>query len=300
MKVLIVDDERDIRETLDMVLRYAKYDTALAANASEALAQLSGDARPGICIMDVKMPGRDGLDLLAEVRDRWPSIPVVMVSGHGDAQMGFEAARRGAFEFLEKPLSEERVLLTLRNASVRAELQQENTILKRRVSEQYQILGQSPAIEQIEAVIDRVAPANARVLITGENGTGKELVARNIHERSGRWKEPFVAVNCAAIPAELIESELFGHEKGAFTGASSRAQAAASSSPSGGTLFLDEIGDMDPSAQAKVLRVLETGRLTRVGAESDREVDVRVLAATTRCSPTRWRKTGSAKTSSIA
>ncbi len=279
MKVLIVDDERDIRETLDMVLRYDGYDTALAGNASEALAQLSADDRPGLCIMDVKMPGRDGLDLLAEVRDRWPSIPVIMVSGHGDAQMGFEAARRGAFEFLEKPLSEERVLLTVRNAAVRSELQQENTVLKRRVTEQYRILGQSTGIQQIEAVIDRVAPAQARVLITGENGTGKELIARNIHERSPRWKGPFVAVNCAAIPSELIESELFGHEKGAFTGASTERKGRFESA-SGGTLFLDEIGDMDPAAQAKVLRVLETGQITPVGAETERSVDVRVLAAT--------------------
>jgi two-component system nitrogen regulation response regulator NtrX len=279
MKVLIVDDERDIRETLDMVLRYAGYETALANGASEALNELGKEPLPDVCVLDVKMPGRDGLDLLAEIKDRWPSVAVVMVSGHGDAHTGFEAARRGAFEFLEKPLSEERVLLTVRNAGTRSELVRENVALKRKVDAQYAILGRSKPVQDVNALIDRVAPTQARVLVTGENGTGKELVARNLHERGPRWKGPFVEVNCAAIPSELIESELFGHEKGSFTGAAGTRKGRFELAH-GGTLFLDEIGDMDAAAQAKVLRVLETGMITRVGGETSHKVDVRVVAAT--------------------
>jgi two-component system nitrogen regulation response regulator NtrX len=279
MKVLIIDDERDIRETLDMVLRYAGYETALASGASEALAELGKEPLPDVCVLDVKMPGRDGLDVLAEIKDRWPSVAVVMVSGHGDAHTGFEAARRGAFEFLEKPLSEERVLLTVRNAATRSELVRDNVALKRKVDAQYAILGRSKPIQDILALIERVGPTQARVLVTGENGTGKELVARNLHERGPRWKQPFVEVNCAAIPSELIESELFGHEKGSFTGAAGTRKGRFELAH-GGTLFLDEIGDMDASAQAKVLRVLETGMVTRVGAEDSHKVDVRVIAAT--------------------
>jgi two-component system, NtrC family, nitrogen regulation response regulator NtrX len=279
MRVLIVDDERDIRDTLDMVLRYQGYETSLAASATEALKLLEAGEPPEVCLLDVKMPGRDGLDLLAEMKDRWPSTAVVMVSGHGDAHTGFEAARRGAFEFLEKPLSEERVLLTVRNAGARVELQKENQALKRKVDDQYRILGASRAIQSIVALVDKVGPTQARVLVTGENGTGKELVARNLHERSPRWNKPFVEVNCAAIPKELIESELFGHEKGSFTGAQA-ARKGRFELADGGTLFLDEIGDMDAAAQAKVLRVLETGVLHRVGSEDGRKVDVRVVAAT--------------------
>jgi two-component system nitrogen regulation response regulator NtrX len=279
MKVLIVDDERDIRETLDMVLRYAGYETAIASGSAEALAELDKEPLPEVCLLDVKMPGRDGLDVLAEIKDRWPSVAVVMVSGHGDAHTGFEAARRGAFEFLEKPLSEERVLLTVRNAATRSELVRENVALKRRIDERYAMLGRSKPIQDVLALIERVAPTQARVLVTGENGTGKELVARNLHERGTRWKGPFVEVNCAAIPSELIESELFGHEKGSFTGAAG-ARKGRFELAHGGTLFLDEIGDMDASAQAKVLRALETGVVTRVGGETNHKVDVRVIAAT--------------------
>ncbi len=281
MRVLIVDDQQDIRDTLGMVLEYEGYEIATAESAAAALRVLEAEANatPDVCILDVKMPGRDGLDLLAELRDRWPSMAVVMVSGHGDAHMGFEAARRGAFEFMEKPLAEARVLLTVRNAGVRSELQKENTELKRKVSDRFAILGESGPVQKVQAMIDRVAPTHARVLVTGENGTGKELVARNVHERSPRWKQPFVEVNCAAIPSELIESELFGHEKGAFTGAHSMRKGRFEVAD-GGTLFLDEIGDMSPSAQAKVLRVLETGEVTRVGAEKVQKVDVRVIAAT--------------------
>jgi two-component system nitrogen regulation response regulator NtrX len=284
MKVLIVDDERDIRETLDMVLRYAGYETRLASGGAEALAELGKEPLPEVCLLDVKMPGRDGLDLLAEIKDRWPSVAVVMVSGHGDAHTGFEAARRGAYEFLEKPLSEERVLLTVRNAATRSELQRDNVALKRKVDAQYAMLGRSKPMLDVVALIERVGPTQARVLVTGENGTGKELVARNLHEQSPRWKGPFVEVNCAAIPSELIESELFGHERGSFTGASAMRKGRFELA-NGGTLFLDEIGDMDASAQAKVLRVLETGMVTRVGAEESHKVDVRVIAATNKDLP---------------
>ena len=279
MRVLIVDDDQDIRDTLSMVLSYEGHSTSLAANASEALERLGEDPLPDVCLLDVKMPGRDGLDLLAEVHDRWPSVPVVMMSGHGDAPMGFEASRRGAYEFMEKPLSEERVLLTVSNAGTRAELQRENVVLKRKVGERFEILGESAGIKDLLAIVDRVAPTQARVLVTGGNGTGKELVARNLHERSTRWKAPFVEVNCAAIPRELIESELFGHEKGSFTGATGTRKGKFELAD-GGTLFLDEVGDMDPAMQAKVLRALETGVITRVGTEKDLEVDVRVIAAT--------------------
>ena len=279
MKVLIVDDERDIRETLDMVLRYAGYETRLASGATEALAELGKEPLPEVCLLDVKMPGRDGLDLLAEIKDRWPSVAVVMVSGHGDAHTGFEAARRGAYEFLEKPLAEERVLLTVRNAAARSELVRDNVALKRKVDAQYAMLGRSKPMLDVLALIERVGPAQARVLVTGENGTGKELVARNLHEHSPRWKQPFIEVNCAAIPSDLIESELFGHEKGSFTGAAGMRKGRFELA-NGGTLFLDEIGDMDAAAQAKVLRVLETGQVTRVGAEESHKVDVRVIAAT--------------------
>jgi two-component system nitrogen regulation response regulator NtrX len=279
MRVLIVDDEADIRATLEMVLSYQGYEITQAASASEAVQALEKGPLPEVCILDVKMPGRDGLDLLAEIRDRWPSVAVVMVSGHGDAHMGFEASRRGAYEFIEKPLGEERVLLTVRNAAVRSELQRDNQALKRKVDQRYEILGESKPIQDVKKMIARVAPTHARVLVTGENGTGKELVARNIHEQSPRWKAGFVEVNCAAIPRELIESELFGHEKGSFTGAAGMRRGRFELAD-GGTLFLDEVGDMDPSAQAKVLRVLETGEVSRVGAEKSHTVDVRVIAAT--------------------
>jgi len=284
MRVLIVDDEQDIRETLGMILSYEGHETVSAGNVREALASLEAEPLPDVVLLDVKMPGRDGLDLLAELSDRWPSVPVVMMSGHGDAPMGFEASRRGAFEFMEKPLSQDRVLLTVRNAGTRRQLERENVELKRKVKSQYAILGESAAIRKIEELIERVAPTQARVLITGDNGTGKELVARNLHERSQRWQGAFVEVNCAAIPHELIESELFGHEKGSFTGAAN-ARKGKFELADGGTLFLDEVGDMDASMQAKVLRVLETGVVTRVGSEKDRKVDVRVLAATNKDVP---------------
>ncbi|MHC4471640.1 MAG: sigma-54-dependent transcriptional regulator [Planctomycetota bacterium] len=275
-KVLIVDDEADIRETVDMILRYEKYETLLAKDGEEALGLLP---EADLVLLDVKMPGMDGLEVLAEMKDRRPDVDVIMISGHGTIHTAVEATKLGAFDFIEKPLDRERVLLTLKNAASVRRLEKENVALRSRISERYRILGESPALAKILQTIDKVAPTQARVLVTGENGTGKELVARNIHERSQRWRGPFVEVNCAAIPRELIESELFGHEKGSFTGAVAR-RLGKFELADGGTIFLDEIGDMDAAAQSKVLRVLEDSAIERVGGDRPVAVDVRVLAAT--------------------
>jgi len=278
VRVLIVDDEADIRETVDMILRYEKYETLLAANGDEALALLE---EPGadLVLLDVKMPGRDGLEVLAEIKRRSPEKDVIMISGHGTIHTAVEATKLGAFDFIEKPLDRDRILLTLKNAVRVKSLAEENVTLRGRVSERHRILGESAAVEEIQRTIEKVAPTQARVLVTGDNGTGKELVARNIHQRSGRWKGPFVEVNCAAIPRELIESELFGHEKGSFTGAVGRRKGKFEQAD-GGTIFLDEVGDMDLAAQSKVLRVLEDSTVERVGGDRPVKVDVRVLAAT--------------------
>jgi two-component system nitrogen regulation response regulator NtrX len=277
-RVLIVDDEADIRETLDMILRYEKYETLLARNGEEALALLE-DPGADLALLDVKMPGMDGLEVLAAIRARHPAVAVLMISGHGTIATAVDALKAGAMDFLEKPLDRDRLLVRLKNASAMLRLNEENVALRGKVSERYRILGESAALKRILATIEKVAPTQARVLITGENGTGKELVARNIHERSARWKGPFVEVNCAAIPRELIESELFGHEKGSFTGATARRRGKFEQAD-GGTIFLDEIGDMDPAAQSKVLRVLEESTVERVGGEQLVSVDVRILAAT--------------------
>jgi two-component system nitrogen regulation response regulator NtrX len=277
-RVLIVDDEADIRETLDMILRYEKYATLLAKNGEEALALLE-DPGANLVLLDVKMPGMDGLEVLSAIRARHPGVPVLMISGHGTVATAVDAIKAGAMDFLEKPLDRDRLLLRLKNASAMLRLNDENAALRGKVSERYRILGESAALRKILATIEKVAPTQARVLITGENGTGKELVARNIHEQSPRWNRPFVEVNCAAIPRELIESELFGHEKGSFTGAVARRRGKFEQAD-GGTIFLDEIGDMDPTAQSKVLRVLEESMVERVGGEQPVSVDVRILAAT--------------------
>jgi two-component system nitrogen regulation response regulator NtrX len=230
------------------------------------------------------MPGRDGLEILEELKRRSPSTEVIMISGHGTVQTAIEAAKKGAFDFVEKPLDRDKILITIRNAFERAGLAVENRRLVEEMGKKTVILGESVAIREILATIDRVAPTHARVLVMGENGTGKELVARRLHLLSTRRKGPFVDVNCAAIPRELIESELFGHEKGAFTGAD-RARTGKFEQASGGTLFLDEVGDMDLGAQAKVLRVLEESRVTRVGGNQAIDVDVRVIAATNKDLP---------------
>ena len=277
-RVLIVDDEADIRETVDMILRYEKFETLLAKNGEEAL-QLLADPGADLVLLDVKMPGMDGIEVLEKIKDRHPGVEVVMISGHGSIGTAVEATKLGALNFLEKPLDRDRLVLLLKNASKLRSLADENRDLRGKVSERYRILGESPALGLIMKTVDKVAPTQARVLITGENGTGKELVARNIHEKSARWRGPFVEVNCAAIPRELIESELFGHEQGSFTGAVARRKGKFELADRG-TILLDEIGDMDLAAQSKVLRVLEESKIERVGGDAPVEVDVRILAAT--------------------
>ncbi|MHC4922592.1 MAG: sigma-54-dependent transcriptional regulator [Planctomycetota bacterium] len=276
--ILVVDDEADIREALEMVLRYEKYEVQTAADGDACLTALDGGSIDAV-LLDVKMPGRDGLEILEEIRNRRPDMPVVMISGHADRATGWEAAKRGAFDFLDKPLDEGQVLVTVRNAMTMRRVESENAALRGKVAERWRILGHSAAIGEVLETIEKVAPTQARVLLTGGNGAGKELVARNLHERSNRWRGPFVEVNCAAIPTELVESELFGHTKGAFTGAVAD-RAGKFEQAHGGTLFLDEIGDMDLSAQAKVLRALEEGEIEPVGGSGTVGVDVRVIAAT--------------------
>jgi two-component system nitrogen regulation response regulator NtrX len=261
-----------------MILEYEGYDVQEAASGPEGLASIEREP-PDLVFMDIRMPGLDGLEALQKIRQINEVLPVVIISGHGTVSTAVEATKLGAFDFIEKPLASERVLVTIRNALDSTRLQDENRSLKRAVEARYQMVGESVALRQIWDSIKRAAPTNATVLLLGESGAGKELVARSIHRNSLRSRDRFVQVNCAAIPEELIESELFGHEKGSFTGATG-ARKGRFELAHGGTLFLDEIGDMDAAAQAKVLRVLETGMVTRVGGETSHKVDVRVVAAT--------------------
>jgi DNA-binding NtrC family response regulator len=277
-RVLVVDDEASIRESLEMIVSYEGHEVETAQDGKECLEKLR-DEEVDLVLLDVRMPGIDGLRVLQEIRKTRPDLQVVMISGQATIDAAMTAARAGAFDFIEKPLDRERLLLTVRNAVKQAELARENRELEGQIDRRYEILGESPEVRRILETIDRVAPTDARVLITGENGTGKEHVARRIHWRSRRRKAPFVDVNCAAIPPELIESELFGHEKGSFTGATGMKRGTFELAD-GGTLFLDEIGDMSPDAQAKVLRVLEEGRIQRVGGTTTLGIDVRVIAAT--------------------
>jgi len=277
-RVLVVDDEKGIREALQQVLEYEEIEVQACASGAEALLRYA-EFRPHLVFLDVKMQGMDGLETLRKLRELDPRAQVVMISGHGTIQTAVEATQLGAYDFLEKPLDTDRILLTLRNALQHLDLTSENVRLKAEVHAQYEIVGSSRGVKQIIERIEKVAPTAARVLITGENGTGKELVARAIHTLSPRARGPFVEVNCAAIPTELIESELFGHMKGSFTGAFAD-RAGKFEIADGGTLFLDEIGDMSLSAQAKVLRALEEGVISRVGSGKTLEVDVRVVAAT--------------------
>jgi two-component system nitrogen regulation response regulator NtrX len=273
-----VDDERGVRAALGQLLEYEGYEVRTAENAVDAIGEYER-YRPHLVFMDVKMAGIDGLEALKKIRDLDPAATVVMISGHGTIQTAVEATQLGAYDFLEKPLDTDRILVTLRNALQHLELHAENTRLRETIEARYEMVGRSYAIRALIDTVERVAPTPARVLITGENGTGKELVARAVHRLSSRANEPFIEVNCAAIPSELIESELFGHMKGSFTGAvndrSGKFELA-----DGGTLFLDEIGDMSLAAQAKVLRVLEDGVVTRIGGSKPTAVDVRVIAAT--------------------
>jgi two-component system, NtrC family, nitrogen regulation response regulator NtrX len=276
--ILVVDDEEGIRRILRQVLEYDGHDVRVASGGGEAI-ELYRDVRPDLVFMDVKMARMDGLEALDHIRAHDPTACVVMISGHGNIHTAVEATRRGAYDFLEKPLDTDRLMLTIRNALQQRGLVEENARLRGEVESRYEIVGRSFAIRALLDRIEKVAPTDARVLITGENGTGKELVARAIHRLSGRADAPFIEVNCAAIPSELIESELFGHMKGSFTGAHAD-RAGRFEQANGGTLFLDEIGDMSLAAQAKVLRALQEGIVTRVGGERAIRVDVRVIAAT--------------------
>jgi two-component system nitrogen regulation response regulator NtrX len=277
-KILIVDDEQGIRAALGQLLEFEGYEVKTAANAADGLAEYAR-FRPHLVFMDVKMAGIDGLEALRKLREQDPKAVVVMISGHATIQTAVEATQHGAYDILEKPLDTDRILVTLRNALAHLELQDENARLRDTVHSRFEIVGNSYGIRAVTEKIALVAKTPARVLITGENGTGKELVARAVHTQSTRAKGPFVEVNCAAIPSELIESELFGHIKGSFTGAVTD-RAGKFEQADGGTLFLDEIGDMSLAAQAKVLRVLQDGVVTRIGSAKPVQVDVRVLAAT--------------------
>ena len=276
-RVLIVDDEESIRVTLEKLLAYEKYRTVTAVDGPSALAAVE-DERIDIVLLDIKMPGMDGLEVLEKLKHMREDLPVVIISGHGTIATAVEATRLGAFDFIEKPIDLDRLLLTIRNGLRQGELASQNLRLRERVLGATQIIGGHPSIIEVLETIERVAPTGARVLITGENGTGKELVARRLHELSKRSGEPFIEVNCAAIPEELIESELFGHEKGSFTGAVSK-RIGKFELADGGSLFLDEVGDMSPSTQAKVLRILQESVFERVGGTETKRVDVRVVAA---------------------
>jgi two-component system nitrogen regulation response regulator NtrX len=273
-----VDDEKGVRNALRQLLEYEGIDVRTATSGPDALEAYT-EFHPHLVLLDVKMAGMDGLEALAQVRALDPHAQVVMISGHGTIQTAVEATQLGAYDFLEKPLDTDRILVTLKRAFAHLDLASENERLRASVGEPYRIVGNSPAIRELLQRIEKVAPANARVLIVGENGSGKELVARAIHAGSPRGSKPFVEVNCAAIPSELIESELFGHMKVSFTGAFAD-RSGKFEQADGGTLFLDEVGDMSPAAQSKVLRALQEGVVTRIGAAKAIKVDVRVIAAT--------------------
>jgi hypothetical protein len=280
MKVLIIDDERAIRRALKEILEYENCQVLEAENGKEGLEMIRSNSLD-VIFCDIKMPLVDGMELLEQVQLEGNEVPIVMISGHGTLETAVQAIKIGAFDFIEKPLDLNRILVILRNVKDRNQLVQETKILKTTVKKikGSAIIGETPEILDIKAMIEKVAPSDARVLVTGGNGTGKELVARSLHELSNRSKMPYIEVNCAAIPSELIESELFGHEKGAFTSAV-KDKKGKFELASGGTLFLDEIGDMSLSAQAKVLRALQENVIQRVGGEKDVKVDCRIVAAT--------------------
>lgn len=277
-RILVIDDERSIRNTLKDILEYEKYEVELAEDGIKAFDKIKA-ASFDVVLCDIKMPGMDGIEVLEKLQEFTPDTPVVMISGHGNIDTAVESIKKGAFDYIEKPLDLNRLLITIRNAMDKSSLVTETKILKKKVNKKFEIVGESPALKAVVEMADRVAKTDARVLITGANGTGKELVARRIHDQSNRSAGPFIEVNCAAIPSELIESELFGHEKGSFTSAVKQ-HIGKFEQANGGTLFLDEIGDMSLSAQAKVLRVLQENIISRVGGDKHIKVDVRVVAAT--------------------
>lgn len=279
MKILVVDDEKSIRNTMQDILGYEGHEIHLAEKGKQAL-QMVNETPFDLVFCDIKMPEMDGTEVLAKLQKAHPELPVVMISGHGSIDVAVDCIRKGAYDFIEKPLDLNRILIAIRNSAEKTDLVKETKVLKRKISANIpQIVGESEAIRKVKDMIDRVAPTEARVLITGSNGTGKELAARWLHEKSNRASSPFVEVNCAAIPSELIESELFGHEKGSFTSAVKQHKGKFEQA-NGGTLFLDEIGDMSSSAQAKVLRALQENKVTRIGSDVDISVNVRVIAAT--------------------
>src|SRR6478752_4920129 len=276
--ILIIDDEKAIRKTLSEILSYEGYKIEEASDGEEGLKKFK-EKTFDVVLCDIKMPKLDGIEFLDKVREINPDVPVIMISGHGTIETAVEAVKKGAYDYIAKPPDLNRLLITIRNAMDKTNLVAETKVLKRKVGKVEEMIGESGPITRIKETIEKVAPTEARILVTGENGVGKELVARWVHEKSTRAAGPLVEVNCAAIPSELIESELFGHEKGSFTSAIKQ-RIGKFEQANGGTLFLDEIGDMSLSAQAKVLRALQEGKITRVGADKDINVDVRVVAAT--------------------
>ena len=277
-KILIIDDERTIRNTLKDILTYEGHEPVLAMDGMEGLDNIKNN-KFDIILCDIKMPKMDGMEVLDQVIEMGLDTPIVMISGHGTLETAVEAIKKGAYDFIEKPLDLNRLLVVIKNATERKALIAESKELKHRINHKYDMVGESEKIRHVKEMIERVAPTEARVLILGENGTGKEVVARWLHEKSKRANKPFIEVNCAAIPSELIESELFGHEKGSFTGASKQ-QKGKFEAADQGTIFLDEIGDMSLAAQAKVLRVLQENKILRVGSDKEISINVRVIAAT--------------------
>ncbi len=277
-KILVIDDERPIRNALKDILEYEKHTVSLAEDGIKGLKILEKEEFD-VVLCDIKMPGMDGIEVLQTILENEYDTQIVMISGHGTVETAVDAIKKGAFDFIEKPLDLNRLLVTIKNATTHSKVVSENKSLKRKVSQKFTMIGQSEALQQIKEMVERVAETDARVLITGSNGTGKELVAHSLHENSKRADAPFVEVNCAAIPSELIESELFGHEKGSFTSAHKQ-RSGKFEQANGGTIFLDEIGDMSLSAQAKVLRALQENKISRVGSDRMIPVDVRVIAAT--------------------
>jgi two-component system, NtrC family, nitrogen regulation response regulator NtrX len=276
--ILIIDDEKAIRKTLSEILSYEGYKIDEAGDGEEGFRKFR-DKEYDVILCDIKMPKMDGIEFLEKAKEANPDIPIIMISGHGTIETAVEAVRKGAYDYISKPPDLNRLLITIRNAMDKTSLVAETKVLKRRVSKVQDMIGESIPIHKIRETIEKVAPTEARILVTGENGVGKELVARWVHEKSNRASGPLIEVNCAALPGELIESELFGHEKGSFTSAVKQ-RIGKFEQANTGTLFLDEIGDMSPSAQAKVLRALQEGKITRVGGDKDINVDVRVIAAT--------------------
>ncbi len=277
-KILVIDDEKAIRNSLKDILEYEKHQVTLVEDGKQGLIELTENEYE-VVLCDIKMPGMDGIEVLDKVTEKGIDVRFIMISGHGTVDTAVGAIKKGAFDFIEKPLDLNRLLITVKNALEIGKLVTETKVLKKRVNKKYQMIGESKALQKIREMIDRVAETDARVLITGANGTGKELVAHRIHEKSKRSNQVFIEVNCAAIPSELIESELFGHEKGSFTSAHKQ-RTGKFEQANGGTIFLDEIGDMSLSAQAKVLRALQENKISRVGSDKQITVDVRVITAT--------------------